>query len=129
MGPVHVWGHTQFLPVLPESRIHAQIPPGGGGGRALFCPRARNCIFFYLLQITSDKVFRQAKKKQERSKLTLFWNFAGIFPNVAQLWPELDTSAKLGGGGTVPPPLPPSHTPMVLGKKLILEIRVMVYLV
>ena len=39
-GPVHFGGHTHFLPVLSESRIHARIPAspenlaerGGGGG-------------------------------------------------------------------------------------------------
>ena len=65
MGPVKFWrggggGHTHILPVLPESRIHAQIPVS---------PFLHG--YFFVLPVRpkfSDKLFWKAKKKKKKKK-------------------------------------------------------------
>ena len=135
MGPVHFWGHANFLPVLPESLIHAWIPTSHenlaelGEPHALCsCPRARNCIFSYasigvgvheILQVTLDKIFWLAKKKTGPARI-----FPGILPkvclNFARILSELVTLVCLfffgggGGRGALPPPPPPPPPPHLI---------------
>ena len=63
------WNHRRMGPV---NYYYYFFLGGGRGGTHTFLPAPRYCIFFYpsiwievheLLQVTSDKIFRQAKKK------------------------------------------------------------------
>ena len=115
-------GERRNTHVLPESRIHARIPAsienlagrkGGGGGW-------RNCIFFYtsigvgvleLLQVTSDKTFRQGKKdtqKEKKKKNSLARIFANILLEYRPNFARIRCIGKILGG-TVPPALPVSY--------------------
>ena len=62
----------------------------------------------------TGQIFRQTEKKVSSESLPEF------YPNIARVFPELDTLAFFlfcegeGGGAQcpLPPPPPPSHTPM-----------------
>ena len=99
---------------------------GGGGDSCtfffFFCPRARNCIFIYpsigvgvheLLQVISDKIFWQAKKKKKRGGGEVLPEFGRNLPeccsNIAQIFAGIRYIGNILGDTL--PPCPPCHTP------------------